>query len=179
LTRIYDSLGTLGDEGQAITCSLDTATRWARSRTIVPYPSFETAAQDVRQGLLSVVLVPAAYPELHRLIMDASLRAEEVFLSKLPPLIVAGRDARPPAKAAVLFHHPATQVLLREVEINFERSQFSSSNAQACVDVLSSEAPAIAITNQLCADFHRLSRYRVLRKSIIMPFICFTREGAP
>lgn len=176
MQRQYESLGTLGDQDRAVTCSLDAATRWARSRIIVPYPSFESAAQDVKQGRLSAVLVPAAYPNLHRFIMDANLEADEVFLSRISSLLLVGREASKPKNIEIIFHHPATESLLGEVEIPFVTSQHAASNSQACVDLLAEPAPAAAITNQLCCDAFQLFAYKVLRPGILMPFISFVRR---
>jgi hypothetical protein len=171
----YPRLGTLCDEPNGLTCSFDAAKRWGRAQTISACPSFEDAAERVKRGELSAFLVPAAYPGLNRLIMDSRLVAAETFILPIPDLVLVGRDETAPERVEVLFHHPATTALLPETGIAYRDTRHSTSNSAACKDLLGCELPAVAVTNQLCASFYALPVYKVLRRGIAMPFVCFQR----
>jgi hypothetical protein len=101
-----------------------------------------------------------------------------MFSLKIPSLMLVGVEKEPPASVDILFLHPATFPLVPEIPIFFRDHQFVSSNSQACAVLLEASVPAVAITNGLCASFYPLYTYRVLREGILMPFICFTRNGA-
>jgi hypothetical protein len=173
---LYSSLGTLCDEPNGLTCSFYVAQKWGQAERIVPYPTFEAAAEDVKRGSISAFLVPGAYPQLGSFIMDNKLVARETFIMQIPALVVAGIPNLPPEKVDVLFHHPATAPLLSEVQINFQRNEFVPSNSKACECLpLQNAHSCIAITNELCLHYYRLNLYQVLRPSIQMPWICFTQ----
>jgi len=169
----YDAVGTLCDEPNGLTCSFNVATRWGKARSVLPYPTFEEAALDVKRGALRGFLVPAAYPELNVFIMDAELVAKEAFIMRISPLVLVGVDEAQPLGVEVIFHHPATAPLLSEVPFGFQRNEFASSNSVACKSLLLKPSGAAAITNRLCASFYSLNIYKILRPGIHMPFIYF------
>jgi hypothetical protein len=173
--RSYESLGTLCDEPDGLTCSFDAARRCARAGTLKGYPTFEAAAEAVKCGAITSCLVPAAYPGLAALLMDPQLSVDDVFVSVLPPLVLVGRDRNEPRSVEVVFHHPATVRLLDEIGIEYERAVTVTSNTRACVQVLESSTSAAAITNLLSADHYGLRVYRMLRVGLRMPFICLVR----
>lgn len=174
----YQSVGTLCDEPDGLTCSIDAARRWGKAKQIMSYPSFEEAADHVRQGIISAVLVPCAYPRLNFFIMDNGLLVKELFSLKIPPLLLVGVEKDPPASVETLFLHPATFPLVSEIPILFQNHQFVSSNSQACTVLREASASAMAITNGLCASFYNLHIYKALRDGILMPFICFIKNDA-
>ncbi len=169
----YPSIGTLDDEGLGLTCSFDAARRWGRARKVLGYPSFEAASDDLKRGRISAFLVPAAYPKLHLLIMDKEIHAAECFITIIPPLVLVGRD-RPSLDAVVVYHHPATQPLLHEIDLKISGTKKVASNSSACTAVLDGPSEAMAITNGLAARAYRLRTHQVLRPALSMPFICFT-----
>lgn len=173
----YQSVGTLCDEPNGLTCSIDAAKRWGKAKDIKPYPTFEEAANDVKQGTISAFLVPCAYPRLNTFIMDSELLANELFSLRIPPLVLVGVEKDPPTSVKTLFLHPATFPLVPEVPILSDQQEFVTSNSKACAILLESPSSAIAITNGLCASFYHLHTYKVLREGILMPFICFTRNN--
>lgn len=176
----YEILGTLGDEDGYLTCSMHIAKEAEKAHHIKPYPYFEAAAEDLKKGEISCLLVPGAYPKVNHFIMDSEMIVNEVFIRKIPSLVLCGTAQQSPLSTTTIYHHPATTDLLAEVEVDFDNNTPVSSNSEACRMLLQSAQASLAITNQICADFYKLVTYKVLRKEIDMPWICFTRkaEGA-
>lgn len=177
LVSRYRAIGTLCDEPNGLTCSYDVATRWGQADRVEPYPTFESAAADVREGKLPAFLVPAAYPQLHAFIMDANLVAEQIFIMQIPNLVLVGKTETPPRRVASLFHHPATASLIPALDVTIEAAHPVVSNSRACVELLDAAEPAIAITNALCATHYKLHVYATLRHGLRMPFVCFVRSN--
>jgi hypothetical protein len=172
----YDKVGTLCDEPIGLTCSMDAARRWGKAKEILPFPTFEDAAEAVKHEAAAAMLVAGAYPFIRRFIMDIGLKAKEAFIQKIPALVLVGLAPAKPSHCNVLFHHPATDELLPEVQIDFEENLHVTSNSQACVKLLAHLGLSIAITNRLCADHYRLSIYKVLRESVAMPWVVFEKN---
>lgn len=172
----YSTLGTLCDDPNGLTCSFDVAQRWGRAKEIVPYSTFEQAAEAVKIGGIQSFLVTAAYVNVYKFIMDAELLADEVFLMKIPDLVLAGREEKQPSNTDVVFYHPSTAPLLDEIETIYTSHKPVTSNSRACVELF--ETPgSIAITNRLCADHYKLNIYQVLRKSMTQPWISFVKAA--
>ena len=85
-------VGTLGDSSGSLTCSMYIARRWNVNSEIIPYHSFEAAADALKRKELSCILVPAAYSNISEFIMDNKLIATEVFLESLPPLVCVSKN---------------------------------------------------------------------------------------
>ncbi|MGM0890287.1 MAG: prephenate dehydratase domain-containing protein [Bacillota bacterium] len=173
---IYSTLGTLGDSNGFLTCSMHVAKEWNKASLIKPYSLFEYAADAVKEGNLSCLLVPGAYPKINSLIMDKELSVTETFIKEIPSLVLVGINESMPTNVEVIYHHPATTDLLSEVKLSFDEHQNASSNSEACIKLLNSSKNAVAITNQICAKHYKLNIYQVLRTGIDMPWICFTKK---
>lgn len=171
----YQSLGTLCDEPNGLTCSFHVARQWNKAVEISPFPTFELAASAVKQNQISAFLVPGAYPKLSTFIMDRDLQVRETFISTIPSLVLVGREESMPQSVETVFYHPATTDLLPEIGIAYQTREPVMSNSVACKALLSCNDSAVAITNQLCAVFYQLHIYKLLRKGIKMPFICFVK----
>jgi prephenate dehydratase len=170
----YQSLGTLCDEPNGLTCSYYVAEKWGKAAKIFPFDSFEAAAESVKNGKISAFLVPGAYPQIRSFIMDSDLAASCTFIMQIPALVLCGKTKDIPAAVEILYHHPATTPLLEEVQICFQKSEFVSSNSKACVTLLhQNELSSIAITNELCLNHYGLYLYQTLRTGIQMPWVCF------
>lgn len=169
----FESVGTLCDEPNGLTCSYDAARRWGRSKRIEGYNSFEEAAQGVKNGEVSAFFVPGAYPRIGDFIMDDDFAAIEAALLPIPSLVLVGKYEHAPRRASAVVHHAATTPLLREILIPYETTLLASSNVRACTMLLDAPVERLAITNSLCASFYQLHTYKVLRQGLIMPFICF------
>lgn len=172
----YYTLGTLCDEPNGLTCSFDAARRWGKAQEIKSYPTFEQAAEAVKESQIESFLVPCAYPKVGNFIMDDGLKAGETFLMQIPDLVLVGLEKQLPKQVEVIYHHPATEPLLKEVEIDYAAHEHVTSNSKACV-ALRQKASSIAITNQLCAMHYELQIYQVLRPGIVMPFVCFIKAA--
>jgi len=176
----YASLGTLGERSGAMTCSEFVAKTYNASGSIRKYPTFERAAKALKQGNISAMLVPGAYPGVFNFIQDVDLRCDRAFIMAIPPLVLAGRDKKAPSRAIALFHHPATAPMLKEVGVPYRRAIAVSSNAVAArLVVRARRRNALAVTNALCADYYRLTVYKVLRRGVEMPWIVFVSASQP
>lgn len=172
----YKILGTLGDEEGYLTCSMHIAKKMDNADQIKPYPHFEEAAEALRSGNISCLLVPGAYPRINHFIMDAELKVSETFIEKIPSLILCGVQDSCPEQVKKIYHHPATTYLLSEINTVYIENVPVSSNPEACRMTLQSPNESIAISNQLCANFYGLTTYEVLRDGIDMPWVCFTKS---
>lgn len=172
----YAILGTLGDDEGFLTCSMHIAKKLNNSDLIKPYPQFEAAAEDLKSGAISCLLVPGAYPKLNSFIMDSELVVSESFVEQIPALVLCGSHAVCPDQIDIIFHHPATTYLLTEISTTYRENSTVSSNPEACRKVMHNAEGSIALTNQLCADHYGLVTYKVLREGINMPWVCFTKS---
>ncbi|KGE18724.1 hypothetical protein [Paenibacillus wynnii] len=173
----YAILGTLGDNEGYLTCSMHVAKSMNNADTIVPYPLFEEAAKDLKSERISCLLVPGAYPKINSFIMDSELEVSESFVKKIPALVLCGSKEDCPTTIHIIFHHPATTYLLSEISTSYKENINVSSNPEACRMVIDNTDCSIAISNQLCADHYGLSTYKVLRKGINMPWVCFIKKN--
>lgn len=165
------TLGTLCDEPNGLTCSMNAARQWGKASKLIPFPSFEAAADAVKSGFISAVLVPGAYPLISRFIMDSGLRVRETFTQVIPDLVLVGVNKVMPTKVDVVYHHPATEPLLSEIPLPFDRHEPVTSNTQACIHLITYAKACAAVTNRLAANFYDLYVYKVLRGGIVMPFV--------
>ncbi|WP_339273512.1 hypothetical protein MKY59_20700 [Paenibacillus sp. FSL W8-0426] len=172
----YAILGTLGDDEGFLTCSMHIAKKMDNSDLIKPYPEFEAAADDLKSGEISCLLVPGAYPKLNSFIMDSDLVVSESFVEKIPALVLSGFQVVCPEQIDIIYHHPATTYLLTELDIIYRENCTVSSNPEACRKVMLNTERSLALTNQLCADHYGLVTYKVLREGIQMPWVCFTKN---
>lgn len=173
---LHRRLATLGDEGAELTCSMHVARRWGGARETVGCASFEAARELLRTGQADALLVPAAYPRLNTFIMDAALRASQVFIMPIPALVLA-TGAEPAApRLQQLIHHAAVAPLLPELGLSWAQARQASSNAEACRLLLAAPEPSACITNALCAAHFGLNVVRELRPNLAMPWICFVPQ---
>lgn len=171
-----DRLGTLCDDPIGLTCSMDAARRWGKARKILPFKSFEEAAETLKQGLLDAILVPGAYPKINTLIMDSNLKAGQVFIQKIPSLVLASKCCSDVTGFDKVFHHSAVAPLLNEIAFSWRHALTATSNSEACRMHLASASSSVCITNSLCADYFELTVMQILRLGISMPWVCFERE---
>ena len=166
-----ETLGTLCDEPNGLTCSMNAARQWGKASKLMSFPSFEAAADAVKTGVISAMLAPGAYPQISRFIMDAGLKVRETFSQVIPDLVVVGVNKVMPREVDVIYHHPATETLLPEVPLTFDRHEAVTSNTQACIRLITYSKACAAVTNRLAANFYDLYVYKVLRGGIVMPFV--------
>lgn len=169
-------LATLGDEGAELTCSMHVARRWGGARETVGCASFEAARELLRTGQADALLVPAAYPRLNTFIMDAALRASQVFIMPIPALVLGTRAGPAAPRLQQLIHHAAVAPLLPELGLSWEQARQAGSNAEACRLLLAAPQPSACITNALCAAHFGLNVVRELRPNLAMPWICFVPQ---
>jgi hypothetical protein len=176
----FASVATLGDEPTGLTCSVIAGRRWApgNAAAVLGYPSFELAAAAVRTGEHDALLVPAAYPEIRNFFFDAALKAVETFLDRLPDMVLALPAGTPGGRHLdVVYHHPATVNLVRQLPYDVAAARHASSNSAACRDALAhTGGSAAAVTNQTSADHYGLRTVDVLAAGTAMGFVVFVRK---
>jgi hypothetical protein len=173
--RVYKSLSTLCDDSIGLTCSYHIAVQSNLAQKILPHPSFEQAAEAVKNAESDAVLVPAAYPYINAIIMDRALTADKGFVHSIPPLVFAVPSDREFVELEAIFHHPAVTPLLSEIGVMWKKSVLAQSNSQACAMLLSEAGSNGCITNQFCVEHFHLRAVKVLRGGIKMPWICFIK----
>jgi hypothetical protein len=181
----YRSAATLADDPAGLTCSVTVGMRWAeaqgRAGRLFGYPTFELAAESVKEGRHDALLVAGAYPEIRSFFFDPRLSAVEAFVSTLPDMILAA-----PEEHASLHHfdtvhyHPATRVLFEAGPASrTDNAVQATSNSAACRDALENPGRAAAITNQICADHYGFKTIEVLSAGTPMSFVVFERKSQP
>ncbi|OLL78287.1 hypothetical protein Ae168Ps1_0693 [Pseudonocardia sp. Ae168_Ps1] len=174
----YNSISTLADEPDGLTCSVEVALHEFRGLTgrIDGYPSFEEAAQVVLDGFSVGLLVPAAYPEIRRFFFNPGLTAVETFIASLPDIVLITSEGAETKESQfdILYHHPATLELTSKLSVKYNHRVEVSSNTDAGVR-LTKEARSLAVTNRLVAEHHRREPLQVLAKGERMAFVVFAR----
>ena len=171
----FEEVGTLNDMNN-LTCSYQAALKKIKnSSKIVSYATFEDAASDVKQETLESFLVPVAYPDVGKFIMDSELKVVLTFEFKIPPLVLAGAQKIRLNYINNLYYHPATKHLIPELNLEIKSIQETASNAESA-ELAKIIENSSAITNQLCADFYMLNIHMVLRSGINMPFLVFNKQ---
>ncbi|MGK5729550.1 hypothetical protein [Streptomyces sp. URMC 124] len=177
----YASVATLADDPAGLTCSVTVGTRWAatgKASRLFGYPSFEAAADSVKDGRHDALLVAGAYPEIRTFFFDPELRAVEAFVGPLPDMVFAA----PPEDASldrfdVVHYHPATRRLFESrVSGRAAESFHATSNSAACKAALAHGGRAAAITNATCAEHFGLEVIEVLSAGTPMSFVVFERR---
>lgn len=173
-------IGTLGNKDGFLTCSMDVARKWRRYKSIKPYPEFEEAISDLKQGVISYVLVPGAYPKISNFIMDESIEVSETFTQKIPDLVLVSLTSNNNAASRKdinnLYFHPATTHLTEKVEECFavHKKVNVSSNIESCLSLMNdSSENNCAITNSICANHYGLYVFSTLREGLEMPWVVF------
>lgn len=169
------TVATLGEPDE-LSCSQYVAAKAKIGRRIISCSSFEMATDYVKKDKADFALVPGAYPEIRRIIMDPDLVAFNCFIFEIPSLVLAGKAGSPPKIIKVLFHHPATVRLLDELPLTFGSAVHVDSNAESCRRVLEEPDTSLAITNELCSEYFGLNTYKILRQGLKMPWVCFEKK---
>lgn len=174
-------LGTLGEEGGYLTCSMYVAHKKKPAYSIAPYSTFEAAVDALKRGEISLVLVPGAYPSISKFIMDKDIFVKKTFVKRIPPLVVATK------KHTVLncytdfrkiYLHEATLCMIDELDlIKTIEIKKVTSNIDACKYMLHDQnCHCVAITNLLCANYFNAKIIKVIRKGIRMPWVIFAKK---
>lgn len=176
LADIY-KIGTLGKDAQDVTCSILAAKSLGNTFTIAAFGEFELAAESLLDNKIDAMVVPGAYPKIGKFIMNKQLVVKDVFTYVIPELVFASEYAIREDQYDILYNHPATNPLLPDIHYaKWNTQENVNSNTIACINVLSSEKSACAITNSACAEKYGLFVHQVIRKGINMPFVIFGKE---
>ena len=172
-------IGTIGNNDGYITCSMYVAQKRYADSLIVPYTTFEEAAQHLKREIIDSILVPAAYPNLRDFIMDSELLANSVFLERTPPLVCVCKDKETKLETIThVFLHPATRKLVSELGIDNEKVSLTyvNSNIDACLRLLNNPSNScLSITNLKCAEYYKLWVIKELRSDVMMPWVSFIK----
>jgi len=172
-------IATLGDKESILTCSLYVAhKRYDENVKKMPFYSFEKAIEALKDKTVDRCIVPSSYPKISNFIADLELDIKEVFLEKIPNLVLVGLNEIQPEKIETLFLHPATESIIPSfLQKSNIKKVFVSSNSDACRRLKNSPYPSLAITNELASKYYGLYTYNTLRTKMKMPFIVFSLKN--
>lgn len=171
------TIGTLGNDPDDVTCSVLAAKSLGSIFTIAAFSEFEFAADSLMGNNIDAMIVPGAYPQISKFIMNEHFIVTDVFTYTIPSLVFASRNAICADKYDTLYNHPATNHLLHDIcNTKWNKQENVSSNTIACLKVLENEYTSCAITNAACAEKYGLSIHQVIRTGINMPFVIFTKK---
>ena len=170
-------IGTLGNNRDDVTCSILATKSLAGEFTVEAFSEFEFAADALRMGTIDAMVVPGAYPNISKFIMNKQFRVVEVFTYVIPAIVFASKSVLTDNIYDVLYNHAATNSLLDDIDsAKWHKQKNVSSNTVACLEVLGSESTCCAITNAACANKYGLLIHQVIRASINMPFVIFEKN---
>ena len=171
------TIGTLGNNPNDVTCSILAAKSLGNIFKIAAYNEFELAAESLIGENIDAMLVPGAYPNISKFIMNEQIAVMDVFTYIIPPLVFASKKAQPNPQYDILYNHPATNPLLGDIcKAKWTKQENVSSNTVACLKVLDSKQICCAITNAACAEKYGLLIHQVIRDKINMPFVIFIKK---
>ena len=172
-------VATLGDNKNILTCSLHVAyKKYNEEVQKMPFSSFEKAIEALKDKTVDKCIVPSAYPKISNFITDLELDIKEVFLEKIPNLVLVGVDEIQAEKIETLYLHPATESIIPSfLKDSTIKKVFVSSNSDACRRLKVSPYPSLAITNELASKHYGLYTYDTLRTKMKMPFIVFSLKN--
>lgn len=171
------TIGTLGNNPNDVTCSVLAAKSLGDVFNIATYNEFELAAESLITESIDAMLVPGAYPNISKFIMNEQIAVMDVFTYAIPPLVFASKQAVPNSQYDILYNHPATNPLLGDIcKAKWTKQENVSSNTVACLKVLESKQTCCAITNAACAEKYGLLIHQVIRAEINMPFVIFIKK---
>lgn len=170
-------IGTLGNNPNDVTCSVLAAKSLGDVFKIAAYDEFEHAAESLIGGNIDAMLVPGAYPNISKFIMNEQFTVMDVFTYVIPPLVFVSKQAKPTSQYDIMYNHPATNALLGDIcKAKWVKQENVSSNTVACLKVLESIQTCCAITNAACAEKYGLLIHQVIRAEINMPFVIFIKK---
>lgn len=177
-SKNISTIGTLGKDTNDVTCSILAAKSLGSTFKLFAFNEFELAAQSLIENNIDAMIIPGAYPNISKFIMDDHFIVMDVFTYIIPSLVFASKDDVYKSKYDILYNHPATNPLLNDINnVIWDKQENVSSNTVACLKVLESENTSCAITNAVCAQKYGLSVNKIIRKGINMPFVIFTNKG--
>lgn len=177
ITTGISTIGTLGKDSNDVTCSVLAAKSLGNTLTVSAFGEFEFAAESLMADKIDAMLVPGAYPNISKFIMNDRLAVKDVFTYTIPPLVFASKNATIKENYDILYNHPATNSLLKDIHNTSWHSQENvSSNTIACLKLLESNQTCCAITNAACAQKYGILIHQVLRAGINMPFVIFIKK---
>lgn len=172
------TIGTLGNDPNDVTCSILAVQSLGKTFTILAFSEFELAAEFLLADTIDGMVVPGAYPNIGKFIMNDQLYVIDVFTYTIPQLVFASKYLTIRDKYDILYNHPATDPLLNDIcNTKWIKQENVNSNTEACLKALESEHTCCAITNAACAEKYGLFIHQVIRTGINMPFVFFIKKG--
>ncbi|MBS9780076.1 MAG: hypothetical protein KGV51_05550 [Moraxellaceae bacterium] len=171
-------VATLGDNNTPSTCSFLSTEHRFPNENIQLFNSFEDCITQVKIKNSDITVIPSAYPFINPIIMDEKLEVFDVFLYKIPNLVIATHHRNNLLNIFDnLFYHPATETLLKKAHVRYSflnknTVQSNTESAQKAIKIKNSAC----ITNEYCVNKFDLKILQVLRKDLVMPFLCFKRK---
>ena len=175
-----DGIATLGDADTGITCSQLVAREKFPNRTRVGASTFEEAACMVKSGTAKFLLVPGAYPEIRKFLMDEGLALLKVFRKPIPELVYGNVVNDVSAPMEVVYHHAAVNSLLPDVPGHGTGTRFvaARSNEEAYSAMLRHGERAGCVSNKAVFEHYGRPALITLRTQRDMSWHVFTVASA-
>jgi prephenate dehydratase len=165
------SIATLGSPETAITCSMDAVKVFYPDAALEGVDSFEEACLDVVEGRVKYAFVPVAYPKLNTFLMDSRLVIADYRVRAIPPLVLVHKNKTTCKNIDKLFLHPATEPLIKKINIEFQCLEYCFSNEDAASKLFDGVDNNAAITNLLAAEAFSLQVSSTLRPEAPMGWL--------
>jgi hypothetical protein len=177
----FAKLATLGDAKTSITCSQFVAKEQFPNAMRIGTDSFEEAAQLLKDGAVSLMLVPGAYPSVAALLMDEDLMLYHVFKTAIPALTYGNLVNDILAPVETVYHHAAVTSLLPNVPGFSCGVKFVpvSSNEVAYEAMVRHGERAGCVSNQLVFDHFKRPSLLTLRTARDMAWLVFVARAKP
>lgn len=174
-------LATLGDAATSITCSQFVAKAQFPNVTRIGTDSFEEAAKLLKDGAVSLMLVPGAYPKVAALLMDEDLMLYDVFKTAIPALVYGNTVNDVLAPVETIYHHAAVTSLLSKTPGFNTGALFVpvSSNEVAYEAMITHGERAGCVSNQLVFDHFKRPSLITLRTARDMGWFVFVARAKP
>ena len=169
-------IGTLGNDVNDVTCSILAVKSLGASFDIVPFQAFELAEKSLIAEEFDAMVVPGAYPQISKFIMNSLLIVFGVYTFIIPPLVLASKSCTLKNDYSTLYNHPATNPLSADVNTKWNFQVNVASNTVACLEAIKDPYDCCVITNAACARRYGLYIHQTLREGINMPFIVFIKN---
>jgi hypothetical protein len=178
LVDLTGTIATLGDSQRSITCSQTVAKESYPTFARVGARTFEEAASMVKDGHVELFLVPGAYPDIAKFLMDEDLVLEKAFKTKIPALVFGNVANKATAPLDIIYHHPAVGSLLPKVPGYNAKIRFvaSRSNEAAYESMMDCGERAGCVSNQIVFDYFNRPSLCTLRTERDMSWHVFARR---
>ena len=92
-SKNISTIGTLGKDTNDVTCSILAAKSLGSTFKLFAFNEFELAAQSLIENNIDAMIIPGAYPNISKFIMDDHFIVMDVFTYIIPSLVFASNKS--------------------------------------------------------------------------------------